>query len=133
MPTKVGWFEKKTAKQRNDIFAAKTSILFDKWCSFTMKKVDMVVLPVHAHNHFYVMTFNLKHKRFDIIDNKDTLGKSLIKYGKLPYNLVYTQNVYFISNFHFLLFFTLFVCHRKMQYHIGYISMIIQRQTQLAF
>ncbi|MFS7939405.1 putative papain-like cysteine peptidase superfamily [Helianthus anomalus] len=50
----------------------------------SIKDFDIILVPILHQEHFYVMSFNLKEKKINIIDKSAKEVTNFVKYGDVP-------------------------------------------------
>nr|GMC68121.1 uncharacterized protein LOC109155335 [Ipomoea batatas] len=60
-----------------------------------LEYIDLFLFPIVHSEHYYVLTINVKNKRFDILDNSSAESPKNEKYGDVP-----TTLVMLLSKFH---------------------------------
>ncbi|KAK1378210.1 hypothetical protein POM88_024954 [Heracleum sosnowskyi] len=67
-----------------EIFFSNMNDMISKYPSKELKDMDMVFFPIHAHEHFYLICYNLKNLAYEVIDNVKHGEDAKIFYGRIP-------------------------------------------------
>ncbi|KAK1400805.1 hypothetical protein POM88_000410 [Heracleum sosnowskyi] len=66
------------------IFFSNMNDMISKYPSKELKDMDMVFFPIHAHEHFYLICYNLRNLAYEVIDNVKHGEDAKIFYGRIP-------------------------------------------------